>query len=394
MPASPVSRVAATGDLRIVGQAGSEALVQLLTPEGERVDHPDYVVDAPAERLQSLYRDMVLARRVDEEGTALQRQGQLGLWASLRGQEAAQVGSARALMADDMAFPTYREHAVVLCRGVDAVQIMAIFRGLTHGGWDPHRFGLAPYSIVIGSQALHAVGYALGVQRDAARARGPARPAGQTSGSPVAVAYFGDGAASQGEVNEAFVWAGVYNAPVVFFCQNNQWAISQPAERQTRVPLYRRADGFGFPGVRVDGNDVLAVLAVTLSALQRARDGGGPTLIEAFTYRIGAHTTADDATRYRSLAEVETWKLKDPLERVKAFLHRKQLADPAFFEQVGAESDALASRLRRKCLGMADPPALAMFDHVYAGEHPPLRRQRAHLAAYLDSSPDPGEVPR
>jgi pyruvate dehydrogenase E1 component alpha subunit len=208
------------------------------------------------------------------------------------------------------------------------------------------------------------------------------------------VAYFGDGASSQGEVNEAFVWAAVHDAPVVFFCQNNQWAISQPAERQTRVPVFRRADGFGFPGVRVDGNDVVAVLAVTLRALRRARDGGGPTLVEAYTYRIGAHTTADDATRYRSLAEVETWKLRDPLERVKAFLHRRHAAEPAFFEQVAAEADELAARLRQGCLGLADPPPLAMFDHVYAGEHLPLRTQREQFAAYLESVAEPDGDPR
>ncbi|MGZ4618061.1 MAG: thiamine pyrophosphate-dependent dehydrogenase E1 component subunit alpha [Frankiaceae bacterium] len=381
----------------MVGPTDSAGLVQLLSPEGERVAHPDYDIDVPAEQLQSLYRDMVLARRVVEEGTALQRQGELGLWASLRGQEAAQVGSARALTTHDMAFPTYREHAVALCRGVDAVALMAVFRGVVHGGWDPRRFGIAPYSIVIGSQALHAVGYALGIQRDAAGLGSTARPADDEAASPVAVAYFGDGASSQGEVNEAFLWASVYNAPVVFFCQNNQWAISQPAARQTRIPVFRRADGFGFPGVRVDGNDVLAVSAVMRSALRRARDGGGPTLIEAYTYRMGAHTTADDASRYRSLAEVETWKLRDPLERVKAYLHRGQLARPPFFEQVVAEADALAARLRRECLALGAPSAPAMFDHVYAGPHLPLRRQREQFVAYLQAMeelPEPGGGPQ
>src|SRR5205823_2889697 len=147
-----------------------------------------------------------------------------------------------------------------------------------------------------------------------------------------AIVYFGDGATSQGDVSEAFIWASVFNAPVVFFCQNNQWAISEPLERQSRIPLFRRASGFGFPGVRVDGNDVLAVLAVTRSALAAARDGQGPTLIEAFTYRMGAHTTSDDPTRYRLATELEAWKLKDPLERMKAFLFKQQMADNAFFE--------------------------------------------------------------
>ena len=154
------------------------------------------------------------------------------------------------------------------------------------------------------------------------------------------IAYFGDGATSQGDVNEAFIYASVFNAPVVFFCQNNQWAISEPIERQTRIPLYQRAMGFGFPGVRVDGNDVLACLAVTKAALQNAREGSGPTLVEAYTYRMGAHTTSDDPTRYRLADELESWKLKDPIERVKAYLVRTGKADQAFF-------DARRGRVRR-----------------------------------------------
>ena len=307
------------------GQPESAELIQLLTPEGERVDHPDYPLEISAEEIRALYRDLVLVRRIDFEAIALQRQGELGIWASLLGQEAAQVGSGRALAPADMAFPTYREHGVAWCRGLDPTKLLELFRGVSHGGWDPRVHNFHLYTIVIGSQTLHATGYAMGIQRDGAVGE---------DGEAV-IAYFGDGATSQGDVNEAFIWASVTNAPVVFFCQNNQWAISEPLERQSRVPLYRRAQGFGFPGVRVDGNDVLACLAVTRKALQAAREGQGPTLIEAFTYRMGAHTTTDDPTRYRLAAELETWKLKDPIERVKAYLVRNELADERFFDRPG-----------------------------------------------------------
>jgi pyruvate dehydrogenase E1 component alpha subunit len=200
-----------------------------------------------------------------------------------------------------MAFPTYREHGVAWCRGLDPMKLFELFRGVSHGGWDPAEHNFHMYPIVIGAQALHATGYAMGIQRDGLVGE---------DGEAVIV-YFGDGATSQGDVNEAFVFASVFNAPVVFFCQNNQWAISEPLERQSRVPLYQRASGFGFPGVRVDGNDVFACLAVTRKAMQAAREGQGPTFIEAFTYRMGAHTTTDDPTRYRLAAELEAWKLKD-----------------------------------------------------------------------------------
>jgi len=361
------------GHLR-VSAGGADAvpeLVQLLTPEGERVEHPDYALDLGAEELRGLYRDLVLVRRVDAEATALQRQGELGIWASLLGQEAAQVGSGRALAPDDYAFPTYREHGVAWCRGVDPLNLLGLFRGVNHGGWDPNEKNFHLYTIVIGAQTLHATGYAMGMQKD---------------GSDGAViAYFGDGATSQGDVNEAFIYASVFNAPVVFFCQNNQWAISEPIEKQSRIPLYQRARGFGFPGVRVDGNDVLACLAVTRAALQNAREGNGPTLVEAYTYRMGAHTTSDDPTRYRLNNELESWKLKDPIERVKAHLSRTGMGDQAFFDALEAESDELAAHVRKGCLDMPDPEPLSLFDHVYAEEHPLLVEEREQFAAYLDT---------
>ncbi|MEV4377218.1 pyruvate dehydrogenase (acetyl-transferring) E1 component subunit alpha [Streptosporangium sp. NPDC049644] len=352
---------------------GAEAppeLIQLLTPEGERVQHPDYDIDLTPEEIRGLYRDLTLVRRVDLEAVALQRQGELGLWASLLGQEAAQIGSGRALTEADMAFPTYREHGVAWCRGVDPVNLLGLFRGVNHGGWDPAEHNFHLYTIVIGSQTLHAVGYAMGIQRDGAEA--------------ASIVYFGDGATSQGDVNEAFIWASVFNAPVVFFCQNNQWAISEPLEKQTRIPLYRRASGFGFPGVRVDGNDVFACLAVTRKALAEARSGQGPVLIEAFTYRMGAHTTSDDPTRYRVAAELEGWKLKDPIERVRAYMFKNQIADQDFFDAIDAEADELGREVRKRCLALPDPEPLAIFDHVYAEPHSLMDAERAEFATYLE----------
>jgi 2-oxoisovalerate dehydrogenase E1 component subunit alpha len=355
--------------------AESDQLIQLLTPEGERVEHPEYPLEISTDEIKALYRDMVIVRRIDFEAIALQRQGELGIWASLLGQEAAQVGSGRALEPQDMAFPTYREHGVAWCRGLDPVRLLGLFRGVSHGGWDPREHNMHLYTIVIGSQTLHATGYAMGIQRDGALGE---------DGEAV-IGYFGDGATSQGDVNEAFIWASVNNAPIVFFCQNNQWAISEPIERQSRVPLYRRAQGFGFPGVQVDGNDVLACLAVTRKALRAAREGQGPTMIEAYTYRMGAHTTTDDPTRYRLSAELESWKLKDPIARVKQYLIRSELADVQFLDEVEADADAVGARVRKECQEMPDPEPLSMFDDVYTSPTRPLAAEREQFAAYLDS---------
>ena len=348
--------------------------VQLLTPEGERVDHPDYPLEVSAEQARSLFRDLVLVRRIDAEGTALQRQGELGLWASLLGQEAAQIGSGRAMRETDFAFPTYREHGVAWCRGVNPVNLLGMFRGVNNGGWDPREKNFNLYTIVIGSQCLHAVGYAMGVQRDGA--------------DEGVIAYFGDGASSQGDVNEAFVFAASYNAPVVFFCQNNQWAISEPTERQSRVPLYRRAAGFGFPGLRVDGNDVFACLAVTRSALDHARSGNGPMLIEAFTYRMGAHTTSDDPTRYRANDELELWKARDPILRLRRYMDKNDVADAEFYASIDKEADELAAQIRAACLAMPDPDPLSMFDYVYTDRHHQVEAERAALAGYLGGFAD------
>jgi pyruvate dehydrogenase E1 component alpha subunit len=282
-----------------------------------------------------------------------------------------------------MAVPTYREHGVAWVRGLDPLKLLELFRGVSHGGWDPAEHNFHLYTIVIGAQTLHGTGYAMGIQRD-----------GQVGeNGEAAIVYFGDGAISQGDVNEAFIWASVFNAPVVFFCQNNQWAISEPLERQSRIPLFQRASGFGFPGVQVDGNDVFACLAVTRKAMQAAREGQGPTLIEAFTYRMGAHTTTDDPTRYRLATELEAWKLKDPVERVKAYLVRTGAADSAFFEAIDAEAVEVGRRIRQGCLAMPDPQPLAIFENVYTEPTGLLRAEREQYAAYL-SSFETGEAAR
>jgi 2-oxoisovalerate dehydrogenase E1 component alpha subunit len=362
-------------------RADTPAAVTLLSPEGERLSHPDYdpVLDAFGDQqYRDLYRDMALVRRVDAEATALQRQGHLGLWASCLGQEAAQVGSARALRPHDYAFPTYRDHGVTWSRGIDPTMLLSQFSGLSHGGWNPAEYRCAPYSIVIGSQVPHATGYAMGIAKDGAVGE---------DGEAVIV-YFGDGASSQGDVSESMGFASVFAAPIVFFCQNNGWAISQPTERQSRVPISYRSRGYGFEGIRVDGNDVLACYAVTQAALDGARTGQGPVLIEAVTYRMGAHTTSDDPSRYRLNAELESWRLKDPLERLKAFLYREQLADRGWFAELDNEAQVLAARLREACLSLPEPDPLAMFDHVYCEPTVPLLAQRQELADYLATLED------
>ncbi len=357
---------------RIAEWMGFEGLVQLISVDGQRTlgcPYWDLVTDVDASQLRDLYRDMAVVRRLDAEAMALQRQGELGLWAPLLGQEAAQVGSARALRPDDFAFPSYREHGVAYCRGVDPVTMLRLWRGTGLSGWDPEAHGIATPAIIVGSQALHATGYALGITLDGA--------------GSAALAYFGDGAASEGDVAEALGFAATFAVPVVFFCQNNQWAISEPARLQSRTSIAQRGQGYGIPGIQVDGNDVLAVLAATRLALARAYAGRGPTLIEAVTYRMGPHTTSDDPTRYRTQAEEEEWRAKDPLARLRALLRREELADRPFEDAVDQEAQAAAVELRRGCLALEDPQPAAIFDHVYTEPHSLVEEERAASAAYL-----------
>jgi 2-oxoisovalerate dehydrogenase E1 component alpha subunit len=347
-------------------------LVQLLTPAGERVADPTWdpwVADVTGEQLAALYEDLVVVRRIDTEATALQRQGQLGLWAPLLGQEAAQVGSARALRTDDFAFTSYRENAVAYCRGVEFTDLVRVWRGTSFSGWNPYDVGMATPNVIIGAQTLHATGYALGCKKDGV--------------DSVAIAYFGDGATSQGDVNEAMVFSASFHAPVVFFCQNNQWAISEPVGLQARRPIADRAPGFGIPSVRVDGNDILAVMSVTRSAVQRARDGGGPTFIEAVTYRMGPHTTSDDPSRYEDRVAREDWAAKDPIDRLGKLLESMGLFTAEFTAGVDAKADEAAAQLRAGCLSLADPDPLSVFDNVLSTPSSWLERQKSQYAAYL-----------
>ncbi|WP_168627681.1 pyruvate dehydrogenase (acetyl-transferring) E1 component subunit alpha [Cryobacterium sp. BB307] len=351
-----------------------EDFVQLLKPDGSRVANPTFdtwVADVTDEQLVSLYEDMVVVRRIDAEATALQRQGELGLWAPLLGQEAAQIGSARALRDDDFIFSSYRENAVAYCRGVALTDLLSMWRGHSHGGWDPYTVNMAVPAIIIGAQALHATGYAMGIKAEAA--------------DSVAITYFGDGATSQGDVNEALVFAASFDAPVVFFCQNNQWAISEPVGVQAKRHISERAPGFGIPSMRVDGNDVLAVMAATRIALDRARGGGGPTFIEAVTYRMGPHTTSDDPSRYRTKDELEEWKGKDPITRLEALLESTGALSDEVRARVKAKADAVAGELRQGVISMEDPHPLSVFDNVYAEPHSWLERQKSQYAAYLET---------
>jgi 2-oxoisovalerate dehydrogenase E1 component alpha subunit len=357
----------------------TQDVARLLTPEGERISDPSldpFVADVTPAELRALLRDMLLVRRVDTEGVALQRQGQLGLWAPCQGQEATQVGTARAMRADDFAFPSYREVGVNYVRGARPEDFVLSWRGEAHSTIDPHAVNTAPPQIIIGAQSLHAVGYAMGIQRDGT--------------DQVAVAYFGDGATSQGDVNEAMVFASSFRSPVVFVCTNNQWAISEPVTVQAKFPIAGRAPGFGIPSMRVDGNDVLACLAAMRWALDNARKGNGPAFIEAVTYRMGPHTTSDDPTRYRDREEVERWRERDPIARVEAHLRSIGELDDAFAAQVQTDADELGAAVRAACLGAVTRAPMTVFDNVYADPHTGIDEQRAAFGAYLDGFAEAG----
>ncbi|MDS1271008.1 thiamine pyrophosphate-dependent enzyme [Lipingzhangella sp. LS1_29] len=310
---------------------------------------------------------MVYARHLDDEAVALQRQGVFPAYVPLRGQEAAQVGSAAAMdRTSDFAFPTYREMAVAVTLGVDMVGYMASHRALWHGGlYDPSRSRLAPINAVVGGPVPHAVGWALGAQLD---------------GTPgCALAYFGDGASSEGDVHEAMNMAAVFQAPVVFLCQNNQWALSVPNRDQVAGgSIAARAAGYGMPGHEVDGNDVLAVYTTTRAALARARSGGGPSLIEARTYRLGPHSTSDDTRRYRSEDTERQWARADPIER----LYTAMLAagtvpgDDSFAAEVREQAQEAAASMRAGVRVAPPPSGEEMFTHVFSEPTDELLRQQ------------------
>lgn len=328
--------------------------------------------------LEQFYRDMVVIRAIDTQATNLQRQGQLALWPPSRGQEAAQVGSARAARAQDTVFPSYREHAVTRIRGVDPVDIIKLMRGVSHGGWDPtdpKNGNTRLYTLVLGSQVLHAAGFAMGLNFDGRSGTG------DLDKDEAVIVYYGDGASSQGDVHEAMVFAASYQAPTVFFLQNNHWAISVPVSTQSRVPLVERSAGYGIPSVRVDGNDVLASYAVSRVALDEARSGGGPRAIEAVTYRLGAHTTSDDPTKYRGSDEEQSWAQRDLIDRMRAFLENRGAAGQ-FFTDVDAEAADAAEDLRSRSVELGSPTADLIFDHVYSDPHPLIAEEKAWHRQY------------
>jgi 2-oxoisovalerate dehydrogenase E1 component alpha subunit len=327
-----------------------------------------YIADVDDAALRQIYEDLVVVRRLDAEATALQRQGELGLWAPLVGQEAAQIGSARGLRPSDFVFGSYREHAVAYLRGVDPTVLLRFWRGSSQGGWDPYDINMTSPAIVIGPHLLQAVGYGMGIARDRS--------------DDIAIAYFGDGATSQGDFSEALGFAASFRAPVVFFCQNNQYAISAPVGIQSTVPIVQRAAGFGMRGIRVDGNDVLAVLAVTRYAAERARTGDGPTLIEAVTYRMGPHTTSDDPTRYRDAEELALWRERDPIDRLRRALDRRGLATEEFLAGVEAKATEYATAVRAGCLATVEPLPESIFDNIYVEPHSLLEEERAEFIEY------------
>ncbi|PZU40811.1 MAG: pyruvate dehydrogenase (acetyl-transferring) E1 component subunit alpha [Microbacterium sp.] len=362
----------------------SPDVVRLLTADGTLAPTPAAekyrpIIDALGDAdLERFYRDMVVVRAFDREATNLQRQGQLALWPPSFGQEAAQVGSAHAARPQDHLFPSYREHVVCMIRGVDPVDIVRLMKGLTHGGWDPTdpaNGNTHIYTLVLGSQTLHAAGFGMGLAFDGRCGTGdPER-------DEAVIVYYGDGASSQGDVHEAMVFAASFDAPQVFFLQNNQWAISVPVATQSKAPLVDRAAGYGIPSVQVDGNDVLASYAVSRTALDEARAGGGPRAIEAVTYRMGAHTTSDDPTKYRTSDEERAWAQRDPIARMRAFLEGRGAAQ-GFFDGIDEQGRDVAADVRARTMALEGLRADDMFEHVYSEPHPLMEAQRAWLRDY------------
>ena len=323
-----------------------------------------------AAELQRLYRAMLLGRRLDERMLRLQRQGRIGTFAPIKGQEASQIGSVSALEPADWMVPSFRETAAMLWRGWPIEKILLLFAGYLEGGQPAPDQRDLPIAIPVATQLPHAVGLAYAAQYKGEDA--------------VVMAFCGDGATSEGDFHEALNFAGVWHVPLVFVVQNNQWAISVPLKKQTHSrTIAQKALAYGFPGLQVDGNDVLAVRAASREAVDRARAGDGPTLIECVTYRLGVHTTADDPTKYRSEEEVKAWEKKDPLTRFVAYLEKKNLLDRGIEESI---EDEIARGVKAfESAAAADP--LGMFDHAYAELPPGLAAQRAALERRLAGAP-------
>jgi pyruvate dehydrogenase E1 component alpha subunit len=353
----------------VVGVPSPEP-VQLLRPDGTLTGAEGYTVDLSDGEYLAMYRSMVVTRALDQQFINLQRQGQLALYPSMRGQEAAQVGAVYALEPEDMIFPQYRELGFWLVRGIDPMGIGLHWRGVWQSSPGMVEHHSAPISICIGTHALHAVGYAMGASLD---------------GAPiVSIACIGDGATSEGDPQEAMNFAGVFQAPCIFYVQNNQWAISVPVAAQTHArTIADKAVAYGMPGVRIDGNDVLACYAVVKAAADRARAGGGPMLIEAVTYRMEAHTTSDDPTRYRPPEDLELWSQRDPIARLRRFLEQTGRWSDEVGRATEEEAAATTQRLRDAVFDMPDGDPLELFEHVFVDPTPALREQAAEFEREL-----------
>ncbi|WP_346845308.1 thiamine pyrophosphate-dependent enzyme [uncultured Rothia sp.] len=369
-------------------------LIQLMDENGKVQNHnifSPYVEDVHEDQLKEAFRQMKITRRFDDEATALQRQGQMSLWAPSRGQEAAQVGSAMGLLPQDYVVPSYREHALAFARGVEFSDLIKFFRGSDTSPWDIKKHNFHPYTVVLAAQVPHAVGYAMGLNFDRdieektgvkQTGQGQATDPSNDELPPAVAVYFGDGSSTEGEAHESMVFAASYSAPVLFFIQNNQWAISVPFKTQSRVPLSTRAAGYGMEGLRVDGNDVLAVAAVTRYAMEKIRAGQGPVMIEAETYRLGAHTTADDPTKYRTGEEEAARGQLDPLIRLEKYLRENNIADDEFFESVDQDAQIIASQVRQVALQSEPADYETNFDFAYAEEHAQTENDRRFYRDY------------
>lgn len=366
-PAGPVGTMDPAG--LVEAAAPAPWTVRLLDADGAVVAHERYA-PLPLPALLDRYRAMVLGRRLDDQAGALVRQGRLAVYPSSHGQEACQVAAALALRPGDWLFPTYRDSVAVATRGVDPVEVLAWLRGDWHSCYDPVAHHVAPQATPLATQLLHAVGVA-----HAARLKGE---------DTVVMALCGDGATSEGDFHEALNFAAVLHAPVVFLVQNNKYAISVPLAHQSVAPsLASKGVGYGVPGVLVDGNDVVALSVVLGQAVADAAAGGGPTLVEADTYRIHAHTNADDPTRYRTEEEVRAWELRDPIARVRTYLREQGALDDAAEQALAAEAEDLAATVRAGLTSTAPAAADDLFAHVYASPTPQLLAQRDLLRAEL-----------
>ncbi|CAN5270933.1 thiamine pyrophosphate-dependent enzyme [soil metagenome] len=355
-------------------------LLQLLTEDGELTPVEGFPLP-DAETMLRLDATMRMVRAVDRQAINLTRQGQLAVYPSSFGQEAAQVGTVLALRPTDWLFPSYRETVAIVAHGVPPIEAMPLFKGTWHAGWDPHAYRVMPHCTPIATQCLHAVGLA-----HAAKLAGD---------DVVSLAFCGDGGTSEGDFHEALNFAAVWATPTVFVVQNNGYAISVPLSNQSKAPtMAHKAVGYGMPGVRVDGNDAVAVHSAMTAAVARAAAGEGPTLIEAMTYRLEAHTTADDDMRYRTREEVESWRARDPIERLERYLLKAGLIDEDGIAEAEAQAKEVAKTFRA---GMFDAPhgdPLEMFDHVFVDPPAELLAQRASLAAELQQELERQEVLR